>query len=223
MSTEAALLGLLSTVRATPLAVIYTLLLAPRPARLLLAYLAAGLLISLSVGVAVVLGFHATAPSHGSSAVRYGIDVGLGLAALAYAAASTAGWSPPTLGAREPRRGSWSGRLRDPSGALAATAGGVTNLPGLYYIAGLIAIVETGPTVANGVFQVLVYNVLRFAVPLGALLCVVVDPERTRRLVDGVHAWGTRHSRRLAIAVAAVVGLYLVGKGLSGLLGASGS
>ena len=219
MSTEAALLGLLSAFRATPLAVIYGLLLAPRPARLLLAYLGAGLAVSLVVGVAVVVGFHETAPSPSAGTARDVIDLGLGLAALAYAAASAAGWSPPQFRARAPRRGSWSARLRAPTIPLAAAAGAVTNLPGLFYIAGLVAIVQTGPTATGGVFQVLVYNLLRFLVPLGALVVVLLDPARTRRLVDDVHAWGTRHSRHLAIALAAVVGLYLTVKGLPGAFG----
>jgi hypothetical protein len=151
------------------------------------------------------------------------VDLGLGLAALAYAAASVAGWAPPWLGTREPRRGSWTARLRDPSVPLAATAGALTNLPGVFYLAGLVAIVQTGPTFVNGVVQVLVYNALRFLVPVAVLLAVVVDPDRTRRQVDAVRAWGSRHSRNLTIALAAVVGLYLTGKGLSGLLGAAGA
>jgi hypothetical protein len=220
MSTEAALLGLISALRATPLAVIYGFLLGPRPARLLLAYLAAGLVVSLAVGIAVVTGFHVAAPTPGGRTIRDAVDLGLGLAALAYAAASSAGWSPPTFRRRERGRHPWTERLLQPSVPVAAAAGAVTNLPGLFYIAGLVAILETGPTWTNGVVQVLVYNLLRFLVPLGALVVVLVDPARTRRLVDDVHAWGTRHSRRLVIGLAAVVGLYLVVKGLSNLLGA---
>jgi hypothetical protein len=218
MSTEAALLGLISALRATPLTVIYGLLLAPRSGRLLLAYTASGLVVSLAVGIAVVAGFQASAPSESSSTTRLLIDLVLGVVALAYAAASTAGWSPRPVATREPRRGAWSARLRDPSPVAAATAGALTNLPGLFYIAGLVAIVQTEPTLANGVFQVVVYNLLRFAVPLTGWLATSLDPVRTRRRTDTVHAWGTRHSRHLAIGVALVVGLYLVVKGGSGLL-----
>lgn len=223
MSTEAALLGLVSALRATSLAVIYGLLLAPRPARLLLAYVVAGLVVSLAVGIAIVAGLHATAPSGGGGTARQVIDLGLGLAALAYAVASALGWAPPWLGMREPRHRSWTARLRNPSTLLAATAGAVTNLPGVFYLAGLVAIVQTGPTWTDALLQVVVYNLLRFLVPVGALLCVVVDPQRTRRLVDDVRAWGTRHSRHLTVVLAAGVGIYLVIKGLSGLLGASGA
>jgi hypothetical protein len=217
MSTEAALLGLISALRATPLAVIYGLLLAPRPGRLLLAYTASGLVVSLAVGIAVVAGVQASAPSEDSGTTRLVIDLVLGVVALAYAAASAAGWSPRSAGPREPRLGAWSARLRNPSPVVAAAAGGLTNLPGLFYIAGLVAIVQTDPTLANGVFQVVVYNLLRFAVPLVAWLAASLDPARTRRRTDAVHAWGTRNSRNLVIGVAVVVGVYLVVKALSGL------
>ena len=100
---------------------------------------------------------------------------------------------------------------------VAGAAGALTNLPGLFYIAGLVAIVQSDPTLANGVFQVVVYNLLRFAVPLVAWLAASLDPARTRRRTDAVHAWGTRHSRHLVIGVALVVGVYLVVKALSGL------
>lgn len=223
MSTEAVLLGLISAFRATPLAVIYALLLAPRPGRLLLAYVVTGLVVSLAVGIAIIAGLHVSAPSRPAGTVREVVDLGLGLAALAYAAASVAGWAPPWLGTREPRRGSWTARLRNPSVTLAATAGAVTNLPGVFYLAGLVAILQTGPSFANGVVQVVVYNLLRFLVPVAVLLAVVVDPDRTRRQVDAVRAWGSRHSRHLTIALATILGLYLAGKGLSGLLSASGS
>lgn len=76
MSTEAALLGLISVLRATPLAVIYGFLLGPRPVRLLLAYLASGLVVSLPVGIAVVTGFHRAAPTHGAGTIRDAVDLG---------------------------------------------------------------------------------------------------------------------------------------------------
>ncbi len=222
MSTEAALLGLVSAFRATPLAIIYGLLLAPRPGRLLLAYTASGLVISLVVGIAVIAGIQASAPSEGSGTTRLVIDLVLGVAALAYAGASAAGWSPRLVTTREPRGGTWSTRLRNPSALLAGTAGAVTNLPGLFYIAGLVAIVQTEPSLTNGIFQVVVYNALRFAVPVAAWLCASFDPVRTRRVTDRLHAWGVRNSRYLTIALAVVVGVYLTLKGLSGL-GAFGS
>jgi Sap-like sulfolipid-1-addressing protein len=217
MSTEAALLGLISAVRATPLAIIYGLLLAPRPGRLLLAYTVSGLVVSLGVGIAVVAGFRTSAPSEDAGTTRLVIDLVLGVVALGYAAASAAGWSPRSAGTREPRSGAWSARLRDPSSVVASAAGALTNLPGLFYIAGLIAILATEPTLANAVFQVVVYNLLRFAVPLVAWLAASLDPARTRRRTDAVHAWGTRHSRTLVIGVAVVVGVYLVVKALVGL------
>ncbi|MCD2195440.1 GAP family protein [Actinomycetospora endophytica] len=220
MSTEAALLGVISAFRATPLAVIYGLLLAPRPARLLLAYTLAGLFVSLAVGIAVVAGFHESAPSRDAGTTRMVIDLVLGVVALGYAAGRAAGrFAGDPTSSRDPLGGALGARLRRPSTLVAGAAGGLTNLPGLFYIAGLVAILQTEPSGPNGVVQVLIYNVLRFAVPLAALVAASVNPARTRELTDALHAWGTRHSGRLVVGVCAVAGLFLAVKGLTGLLG----
>jgi hypothetical protein len=95
----------------------------------------------------------------------------------------------------------------------------VTNLPGLYYLAALVAILETHPSAVDGIVQVAVYTVLRFAVPLAALALVVLRPDRTLETVQEAHAWGRRNSRVLIAVTVGVVGIYLTGKGLVGLLG----
>jgi hypothetical protein len=65
---------------------------------------------------------------------------------------------------------------------------------------------------------VLIYNVLRFAAPLAALVLVIARPGSTTTTVERVHEWGTRHQRELVGGVAGGVGVYLVVKGLGGLL-----
>ena len=58
MSPEALALGLLSAVRGVQLAIVYTLLLSERPRPLLVAYLAAGISVTLGVGIVVVVFCH---------------------------------------------------------------------------------------------------------------------------------------------------------------------
>ncbi len=226
MSPEAAALGLLSAARATPLAIVYALLVSERPRRLLSGYLVAGLAVSLVAGLVVVTTFDGTAGERQSSAIRYAIDAGLGVAALVYTALYAAGRAGDRAREEEPPSSledtlPWGigRRLRRPTVGLAALAGAVTNLPGLFYVAALVAVLETRPTPANGVFQVVVYNVLRFAVPIAALVLVVRGPDRTRTVIERVQAWTRRHRRALILGVFGVAGVYLTVKGVTGLLG----
>ena len=85
MSVEAIVLGLLSAVRATPLALVSGFLLTRTPARLVAAYLVGGLVVSLPVGIGAVLVFGATAGTSESGIGRDVVDVLLGAAALGYA------------------------------------------------------------------------------------------------------------------------------------------
>jgi hypothetical protein len=224
VSTEAVLLGLVSAVRATPLAIVYAFLLSREPRRLVAAYLAAGLVVSLTVGIAVVTVLGASTRAPASTTGRDVVDLVVGVGALCY----TAGFWSGRVGSRpegRPRRrlpfedgplGRW---LRRPSISVAAVLGAATNLPGLFYLAGLVAILGTHPTPTNAIVQVLVYNVLRFGAPIAALALVVARPDETRSVVDAVQDWARRHSRALILVVFGVAGIYLLVKGLVGLLG----
>ena len=226
MSPEALILGLLSAVRAVPLAISYTLLLTERPRVLLTAYLLAGAGISLLVGVLVVTALGASSRSEGQTTGRLVVDVALGVVALLWAVLRATGRTPTWRPRRRRDRGrstvlpdALATRLRAPTPWTVAGAGVVTNLPGLYYIAALVAILQTHPGPVDGVAQVLVYNLLRFAVPVALLALVVLRPDRTLDTVRTVHAWGRRNATVLLVVVVGGVGLYLAVKGLTGLLG----
>ena len=224
MSTEAALLGLISAVRATPLAIVYAFLISREPRRLITAYVAAGLVVSLGVGIAVVTVLGASTREPGSTTGRQIVDLVVGVGALCYAAGFWSG----RIGNRpedRPRRrlpfedGSLGRWLRRPSIPVAAVLGAATNLPGLFYLAGLVAILGTDPTPTNGIVQVLVYNVLRFAAPIAALVLVLTRPDGTRSVVDAVQDWTRRHSRTLILVVVGIAGIDPTVKGLVGVLG----
>ncbi|MBW0102530.1 GAP family protein [Pseudonocardia sp. KRD291] len=223
MSPEALVLGLLSAVRATPLAIVYALLLSPHPRRLVGAYTIAGLAVSLVLGLAAVAVFDGSSQTTEQTTGRYAIDLVLGIGALVYAVGYGTGRFGDRKPAGENKRPVLDGRLgamlRTPTASAAASAGGVTNLPGLFYIAGLVAILETNPSPVNGVFQVVVYNALRLAMPIAALALVTLRPQGTRDVVEAVRSFGIRNKRVLVTGVLLVVGLYLAVKGLLGLLG----
>jgi hypothetical protein len=70
----------------------------------------------------------------------------------------------------------------------------------------------------GGIAQVLVYNLLRFAVPVAVLVLVILRPDRTLELVRAVHAWGRGHATVLLVLAVGGVGIYLTGKGVLGLI-----
>jgi hypothetical protein len=224
VSPEALALGVISAFRATPLAIVYAFLAGREPRRFLTAYIIAGLLVSLVVGIAVVTVFGASTRAPASTAGRAVVDLVVGVGALSY----VAGFWSGRIGNRpegQPRRrlpfedgrfGQW---LRRPSWPVAAALGAVTNLPGLFYLAGLVAILGTDPTPTNGVVQVVVYNVLRFATPIAALVLVLTRPDSTRSTVQAIQDWTRRNSRLLILVVFGTAGVYLTVKGLIALLG----
>ncbi|MCD2189293.1 GAP family protein [Actinomycetospora soli] len=218
MSPEAIVLGLLSAVRATPLALVSGFLLTRSPARLVTAYLVGGLAVSLPVGIGAVLVFGATANTSESGAGRDVVDVLLGVAALVYAVGYATGRFGRAPDAGPGRFGALTERLRTPTVPVAAAAGVATNLPGLYYLAALVAILETEPGPTEAVLQVLVYNLLRFALPAAALAIVLLRPTQAQRITEAVRAFGVRHRRTLVIAALTVVGVYLVVRGVAGLV-----
>lgn len=236
------MLGLLSAVRATTLAIVYALLLTDRPRRLLAGYLVGGMTVSLVTGLLIVTTFGASTHERQPTAARYAIDAALGIAALVYAALYATGRvgrrtaaTPPSSLSSPSSPSSPSSlsppssldalpwgigeRLRSPTVPLAALTGAVNNLPGLFYLAALVAILETHPTPVNGVFQVLAYNVLRFAVPTAVLVLVVIGPDRTRAVIAGTQDWARRHRRELILGVFGLAGAYLTVKGARGLFG----
>jgi hypothetical protein len=224
VSPEALALGLLSAVRGVSLAIVYALLVSPRPRVLLSTYLGAGMAVTLGVGVVVVTWLHAGSRTSEATTGRYGLDLALGVLAVAWAGLRLAGRDPLRRwsGSRTRRRGVLPAvldrRLRAPTVPAVAVAGVVTNLPGLYFLAALVAILQTHPSAVGGIAQVVVYALLRFAVAAAALALVVLRPDRTREIVQIVHAWALRHARVLLALLVGGVGVYLVGKALVGLL-----
>ncbi|MDD7964213.1 GAP family protein [Actinomycetospora lemnae] len=223
MSPEALVLGLLSAVRGVPLAIVYAFLLTEHPRRLLLAYVAAGVVVTLGVGIVVVTWLHTGTRESDATTGRLLVDLVLGALAVLWALLRLSGRERQRVRARPTRSSvlppALERRLRAPTVPLAGAAGVATNLPGLYYLAALVAILQTHPSAVSGIAQVAVYTLLRFAAPVAALLLVALRPDRTLGTVRSVHAWGRRHARVLLALLVGAVGVYLLVKALTGLLG----
>lgn len=221
VSLDVLVLGLASVVRPTSVAAVYAFLAARSPTPLLLAYLLAGLTLSLSVGVAAVAIVHVSPPPPSVTTTgRAVVDVVLGV--LALGAAGWYRWRPPpdTSAVERPTRApsALRRRLAQPTVRGAALAGVASHLPGICYVAALAAIVASRPGLVGGLLQVGLYNLLWYSIPLAALASWVRHPESTRDTAARATAWVQDHRTTLIVAVFLLVGLYLVGVGTYDLL-----
>src|SRR5688500_14183540 len=189
MSTEALVLALTAVIRPTSAAAVFAMLSTPRPQRLLVAYLVAGLGFSLAVGTLVV-GLLSGLPSTRASApVRPHLDLVLGTSALVCAASAWIGWLPRSRPGGSAEPDSWlQRRLTDMSPSGAAAAGVLTHLPGLVYLAALKAIAAGAGGTASGVLQVVVYNGIWFSLAIVALVMSVYRSTGYRDVIARVIA-----------------------------------
>lgn len=222
MTPEAIALALFNAGRPAGIAAVYALLCSPRPQRVLAVFIAVGFTWSLSIGVIIVSGFDGFEIGGGNSVVNDVIDLLGGVALLGFSAGLALG----RIGNRDTSRERMPSttealerRLRDPSLALAAGAGILTHLPGLFYLLGLNAIVETQPGFAGGVIEVLVFNLIWFAPPTAALVISIRRPEEAQQFIGRISAIGRRHARTIVITLSALVGAYFAVNGALELLG----
>jgi hypothetical protein len=216
MSADVVVLGLASVIRPTSVAAVYAFLAARSPAPLLIAYLVAGLALSLSVGIAAVTFVHVNPPTTTVSTTgRDLVEIVLGVLALG-AALYYGLRSPPDLpAAARPTRppSAMRRRLSRPTVSSAALAGVATHLPGVFYLGALAAIVASRPGLVSGLLQVGFYNLLWYAVPLTALASWTWRPETTRDAAARLTARVQAHKKSLVVVVFVLVGVYLLTRG----------
>jgi Sap, sulfolipid-1-addressing protein len=211
-------LGLANTLRPTAAAAVYALLAGRRPRRSLAAYLVAGSTFSILVGVLVVGVLHGAHGLERTGTASAIINLVAGAASIGFAvgllyrprreapAPTSARWDP------------WRQRLADPSLRVAALAGVATHLPGLFYLAGLNAIVGEQQGFGREVAQVLVFNALWYSSALAAFAAFLARPAATLAAVDRFGSWLRSHDRVLGAGLFALVGLYLCVQGLTRLV-----
>jgi hypothetical protein len=230
------LLALEAAIYPTLLAAVVILLSQPRPQRLLAAYLAGGLTISISLGVIIVFALkNSKAVSGGGSLLSWGADLVVGGLALLLAvaiavraderlrqrrarrkAAAGKGRAAP---AEEPASSSskepWSERiLARGSVPIVFGAALAINVPGAAYVIALKDIAAGGHSPATQVILIVTFNVIMFALAEIPLLGLILAPDRTHELVGRGNAWVSSHSRQIAIGLCVVFGVYLIVRGI---------
>jgi Sap, sulfolipid-1-addressing protein len=213
---EVILLALASTIRPTSLAAVYTLLSGASPRRLMTAYVAAGLLFTIAFGALVVWAFHGITVSSGTDRAKGIADIAGGVIVLGFAVLILTGRVSGPHATDAPRAPSRWERLLDKHRTLrtAALAGPTTHIPGLFYLVALNVIVVHDPSVSAGVIEILIYNVIWFALAITALAICIFQPSAARTTVEAVTGWTRQHARTLLLVVSLTVGVVLLIHGL---------
>lgn len=212
------LLALVSTIRPSSLVAVYALA-RERSPRLMAAYVVAGLAFTVTVGVIIILAFKGVHLHSGTNRTKSIAQIIAGVLAIVLGLAVLSGrlgpGSPdehPSVARRLEAR--LSGEITT-RGAL--FAGPATHIPGVLYLIALNLIVASEIGFAGRLFQVLFYNALWFALPLGALVICVVNPAAADRAVDALQAWTTSHARAILLAVCFGLGVALLVNGALGV------
>ena len=216
MTVEVVLLALASTVRPTSLAAVYALVSGESPRRLMIIYITTGLTFTIAFGLLVIWAFNGVDINSGSNETKGVAEIAGGIVALIFAVLVATGHvGGPHADDAPDAPGRWKTLLeRRISADTAALAGPVTHIPGLFYLIALNVIVAHQPSIPDGLVEVLIYNVVWFALPIGALAVCVVDPPAARRAVDALRTWTLSHTHTLLLTVSLVAGAGLLIRGL---------
>jgi MFS family permease len=214
-----------AAVSPTILAVVIVVLHRPQPRRLLAAYLVGGLLTSIAVGIAIVTSLSELDVVSGSSPAADPIvnfTIGFLSLLVAYVLASDRGGLSERRRekkATKPQRDPWSERVLSRGTAPIAFAVGVAlNLPGAFYLVALKDIAQGQDGLGNQVVAIVIFNLIMFVLAEVPLLGYSFAPEATQTRVEQLNDWMARNARQIVIVVATVFGLYLVGRGIVGVV-----
>ena len=219
-------LALAASVYPTLLAGVILILSQPRPLRMLFGFLAGGVTISMIAGIAIVGGLESSGAldrAHHTTQPIVSIVAGALSLAIAWGIRSGAikrGLRKHKRAKRKPstdappRTSITSRALSHGSVAMAFVAGLVLNLPGVWYLEALTEIAKAKPSTASALLQLLLFNVIMFALVEIPIVAYVVNPQGAANLVQRASDWGHRHSREVAIGIATTVGVWLIVKGI---------
>lgn len=121
----------------------------------------------------------------------------------------------PGRSAEKTKRPGWSERMVARGGGLAFLVGIVLNIvPGVFPFVALKDIAELDYGTGATVLLVIGFYLIMFTPAEVPLVAGLVAPERTAAAVDDFNAWLNRNGRRLVVTTLAVIGIYLIVRGL---------
>jgi hypothetical protein len=221
MSVEAVILAAASAVRpSTALAAVFTLLANVRARPLLAAFIVCGFAFSALLGLIIVSALHGV-PLPGRASTRTDVvDIVAGTAMLGFAAGTWSGRMQAVRRRRaaEERPSRIVAMLQRPSLKVAGGAGAATHLPGLFYLVALNSIAAPKPGLTSAAVQVAVYNAIWFSVPIAGFVLARNHLADAHNLMSRGNDWSRRHRQVIISVLFAVVGTWLLIKGVIGLL-----
>lgn len=213
---EILLLAVASAFWPTLILVVVVALRLEHPTRILLFFVAGALLTTISIGLAIVFSLDGTTvaarSNHSGRAAVY-----LVAGALSLLAAAALWWSGARPRKPKPPRTqpSLAERWVERGAPVAFAAGVVLNIfPGTFPFVALVDIARLEVGDVAKVATVVVFYVIMLAFAEVPIVAYVVAPERTVAATNAFNAWLSRNGRRVAAGVLAVVGAYLVVRGL---------
>src|SRR5215218_8668926 len=198
----------------TLLAAVVILLSLERPKRLIAAYLAGGMTISITLGLLIVelLGGTNLVESQ-QSLLSWTGDLVIGGLAVLLAVALAMHADDRMRERRSTRRA-----VPVPVGGAPAPIApdSVADAPNAEpWSQRLLARGSVPVVFAADLGQILLFNVIMFLLAEIPLVGLIVAPEKTNALVDRMNTWLHDHSRQLAIGICFTLGVYLIVRGLT--------
>ena len=224
---EIFLLAVAAAFYPTLLAIVILILSRPKPVRLLAAYLAGGMLVSVGIGCAIVFALEGVGPP-GKRTADPVVDIVVGTVSILVAWTLATGRDPRPARLKNRReRARAAGRRRDPwttralshdSVVVAFVLGIVLDLPSVWYLVALKDISEAGHPAAVDVLLIVAFNLIMFVLIEVPLVAYLVAPERAAAAVSQFNTWLHANARRIGVVIAGGVGLYLAARGISNLI-----
>lgn len=216
MTVEIVLLALASSIRPSSLAVVYALLSADAPRRLMVAYVVAGLAFTLAFGVVVVGLLHGIHVHNGTDRTKAVAEIVAGVVMLGFAVLVQRGRvAGPRADDAPAVPRAWRTRLEhNLTLPKAALAGPASHVPGLFYLVALNVITTHHLDAFDAIVEIGLYNLIWFALPLVALALCMVRPRTAHDLVENVTRFASSHTRAILLVVSWGAGAALLVRGL---------
>jgi hypothetical protein len=216
------LLSLVAAANASLLAAVTVMLFLPSPKRLLLGYLAGGMLVSLAVGFVVVFVVHnASSTETARNAVSPSIDIVLGLV-FGFVAYLLAAGHDQQVKERRAQKHAAAGdepTEKGPSKVEQLLGRGSARVTfALGDLAALHDLQELGYSAAGKVLVIIGFNIMLLLLIEIPLVGYFVAPERTVVEVQRFRSWLSRRGRRMAVVAFAVIAVFLLARGVVGYL-----
>ena len=221
--------ALTAALNPTLLAATTVMLVLPSPKRLLLGYLLGALMTSITLGLLIVytLGGSSEATSTAKHTINPIWDLALGGLILVIAFVVGTGRDTRRRARSERKKAAkadkappkWQQKLSGGTARTTFAIGALLTLPGASYLAAMNQTAKQDLSTPATVLVVISVNLVMLLLLEVPLIGYTVAPETTADRVKRFSAWLGSNGGRIALILAVLVGLALVGRGIEGLAG----